>query len=199
MHYFYLKSINKPLKILVIFLMLLSASSCEREILQRIKSVYRFDDNTKKVCVVAVWPASSSKSLSQKFSINSIANANKFNESIESYLRKYRAKTITIISYSTLPKPPKQCSGVYQQSSAANYKKCIKAWSSATKRLGSCKGKDTDVLTVGSYFQGNDIFIYVLSAKNTFAPTLKTKQGNNRSASAGKVANRLKSYIKNRK
>ncbi|MCV6639208.1 hypothetical protein [Candidatus Albibeggiatoa sp. nov. NOAA] len=201
MHNYHIKTMNKIIKIFIIILMtiLLGAPSCEEQILERMRTVYRFDNNTKKVCVVAAWPASSSKQISEKFDINSIAGANKFNVGIESYLRKYKAKTIEIISYSTLRKPPKQCNAVYQQSSVANYKKCIQAWAKSTKKLGNCKSKTTKVVTVGSYFNKNDISVYVLGAKNTFAKTLKAKQGKNRSASAVNVANRLKTYIRKNK
>ncbi|WP_353572963.1 hypothetical protein [Candidatus Albibeggiatoa sp. nov. BB20] len=201
MHYFYFKSINKPLKAFIICLMVLflGAPSCEEQILKRMRTVYRFDSNVKTVCVVAAWPASSSKQLSEKFDINSINGANKFNAGIESYFRKYRARTIKIISYSTLKKPPTQCNAVYQQSNVANYKKCIQAWSKSTKKLGSCKGSTTKVLTIGSYFNKNNISIYVLDAKNTFAKSLTVKQGKHRSASAVNVANRLKTYIKTNK
>jgi hypothetical protein len=177
----------------------LGAPSCEDRILERVRTVYRFDSNINKVCVVAAWPASSSKGLSEKFKINTINGANKFNVGIESYLRKYKSTKIKIISYSTLKTPPKQCNAVYQQSNIANYKKCIQAWSQSTKNLGSCKGRSTKVLTVGSYFNQNDISIYVLGAKNTFAQTLKAKQGDNRSASAVNVASRLKTYIQKKK
>jgi len=201
MSHFFFKLINKPLKALLIILMVLvlGAPSCEEKILERMRTVYRFDSNVKKVCVVAAWPAASSKQLSNKFHLNSVAGANKFNAGIEAYLRKYEAKSIEIISYSTLRKPPKQCNAVHQQSSVANYKKCVKAWSKATKRLGNCKNKTTKVVTIGSYFNKSDISIYVLGAQNTFAKTLKTKQGKSRSASAVKVANRIKTYVRTNK
>ncbi|MEK7990629.1 MAG: hypothetical protein VSS52_006450 [Thiotrichaceae bacterium] len=201
MHYFYFKSMNKPFKAFIIcfIVLFLGAPTCEELALERIRKVYRFDSNINKVCVVAAWPASSSKQLSKKFNINTKDGASRFNAGIESYLRKYKTKKIKIISYSTLKVPPKQCNAVYQQSNVANYKKCIQAWSQSTKRLGSCKGRSTKVLTVGSYFNQNGISIYVLGAKNTFAQTLKTTQGKNRSASAVKVASRLKIYIQHKK
>ncbi len=194
----YFKLIKNSFKTLGIFLMvlLLGAPSCEDKILDRMRKVYRFDDNVERVCVVAAWPTSSSKHVSEKFTINSKTGADKFNASIESQLRKYKTTTkIKIISYSTLKKTPEQCADIYLQSDTNHYKKCIQAWANATKKIGTCKAANAKVITIGSYFNDNDILIYMLGAKQTFGEILKTKQGGNRSASATNVANRLKTYL----